>query len=67
MKKYLDYISFKRDVLLNFVKLKQSVLELLRATKNNFKVDTFKNKNDLFSFNTKKELNKVIQIIEFSR
>jgi CMP-2-keto-3-deoxyoctulosonic acid synthetase len=67
MKKYLDYISFKRDALLNFVKLKQSVLELLRATKNNFKVDTFKNKNDLFSFNTKKELNKVIQIIEFSR
>ena len=67
MKKYLDNISFKRDALLNFVKLKQSVLELLRATKNNFKVDTFKNKNDLFSFNTKKELNKVIQIIEFSR
>lgn len=67
MKKYLDYISFKRDALLNFVKLKQSVLELLRAKKNNFKVNTFKNKNDLFSFNTKKELNKVIQIIEFSR
>ena len=60
MKKHLDYISFKREALLKFVKLKQSPLEkteeieLLRAIENKFKVGTFKIENDLFSINTKK-------------
>lgn len=72
MKKHLDYISFKKEALLKFVKLKQSSLEiseeieLLRAIENNFKVGTFKIKNDLFSINTKKDLYNAIELLELS-
>ena len=70
MKKHLDYISFKREALLKFVKLNQSPLEkteeieLLRAIENKFKVGTFKIKNDLFSINTKKDLYNAIELLE---
>tara|TARA_B100001248_G_scaffold257151_1_gene239206 strand:+ start:429 stop:1145 length:717 start_codon:yes stop_codon:yes gene_type:complete len=73
MKKHLDYISFKRDALLKFVKLKPSPLEmceeieLLRAIENNFKVGTFKINNDLFSINTKKDLYNAIALLELSK
>ena len=72
MKKHLDYISFKREALLKFVKLKQSPLEkteeieLLRAIENKFKVGTFKIENDLFSINTKKDLYNAIKLLELS-
>jgi CMP-2-keto-3-deoxyoctulosonic acid synthetase len=70
MKKHLDYISFKREALLKFIKLKQTPLELheeielLRAIENDFKVGTFKIKNDLFSINTKKDLYNAIKILK---
>ena len=73
MKKHLDYISFKREALLKLVKLKQSKLELtegielLRAIENNFKIGTFKIKNDLFSINTKRDLYNAIKILEISK
>ena len=72
MKRHLDYISFKKEALLKLVKLKQSNLELsegielLRAIENNFKVGTFKIKNDLFSINTKKDLYNAIKILEIN-
>ena len=73
MKKHLDYISFKRDALLKFIKLKQTPLEahegieLLRAIENNFKVGTFRIKNDLFSINTKKDLYNAIKILKAAK
>ena len=73
MKKHLDYISFKRDALLKFTDLIQTPLEinegieLLRAIENNFKVGTFKIKNDLFSVNTKKDLYSAIKILKATK
>ncbi len=73
MKKHLDYISFKRSALLKFTKLIQTPLEiiegieLLRAVENNFKVGTFKIKNDSFSVNTKKDLYSAINILKSTK
>ena len=61
-KRHLDFISFKPDFLRKFKKLKNNELEkyegieLLRAIENNFRVGTFKIEQDIFSINTKLDL-----------
>jgi 3-deoxy-manno-octulosonate cytidylyltransferase (CMP-KDO synthetase) len=61
-KRHLDFISLKPDFLKKFKKLKNRDLEqyegieLLRAIENNYRVGTFKIDQDIFSINTKDEL-----------
>ena len=61
-KRHLDFISFKPDFLKKFKYLKNRELEkyegieLLRAIENNYKVGTFKINKDIFSINTKIDL-----------
>ena len=61
-KRHLDFISFKPDFLKKFKNLKNNELEkyegieLLRAIENDFRVGTFKIKQDIFSINTKLDL-----------
>jgi len=61
-KRHLDFISFKPNFLKKFKKLKNRDLEkyegieLLRAIENNYKVGTFKVDQDIFSINTKIDL-----------
>lgn len=64
LKKHLDFISFKKNILLNYCKLKKSKnekiegIELLRAIDNNFNLGTIKINTDVFSINTKLDLKK---------
>ena len=61
-KRHLDFISFKPDFLKKFKYLRNRELEkyegieLLRAIENNYKVGTFKINKDIFSINTKIDL-----------
>ena len=62
LKKHLDFISFKRNSLIKYCKLKKSLnekkegIELMRALDNNFNVGTIEIKTNSFSVNTKKDL-----------
>jgi|TARA_Y100000389_G_C17467924_1_gene527434 3-deoxy-manno-octulosonate cytidylyltransferase (CMP-KDO synthetase) len=64
LKKHLDFISFKKESLLNYCKLKKSKnekiesVELLRAIDNNFNLGTIKINTDIFSINTQLDLEK---------
>ena len=64
LKKHLDFISFKKNFLLSYSKLKKSKnekvegVELLRAIDNNFNLGTIKINTDVFSINTKLDLKK---------
>ena len=70
LKKHLDFISFKKNILLNYCKLKKSKnekiegVELLRAMDNNFNLGTFKINTDVFSINTKLDLKKAKSIMK---
>ena len=61
-KRHLDFISFKPDFLKKFKNLKNNELEkyegieLLRAIENNYRIGTFKIEQDIFSINTKLDL-----------
>ena len=63
LKKHLDFISFKKAALAKYCNLKKSKneeiegVELMRAIDNNFNVGTTKIVTDVFSINTKKDLN----------
>ena len=70
LKKHLDFISFKKNILLNYCKLQKSKnekiegVELLRAIDNNFKLGTIKINTDVFSINTKLDLKKAKSIMK---
>ena len=70
LKKHLDFISFKKNILLNYCKLQKSKneiiegIELLRAIDNNFKLGTIKINTDVFSINTKLDLKKAKSIMK---
>jgi len=70
LKRHLDIISFKPNILKKFSNLKKSLneriegIELLRAIDNNFSVGTFQIKTDTFSVNTKTDY---INAIEFMK
>lgn len=73
LKKHLDFISFKKNILLNYCKLQKSKneiiegIELLRAIDNNFKLGTIKINTDVFSINTKLDLKKAKLIMKRCR
>ena len=64
LKKHLDFISFKKQSLINYCKLNKSKnekiesVELLRAIDNNLNLGTVKINTDVFSINTKSDLKK---------
>jgi len=70
LKKHLDFISFKKNALLNYCKLKKSRnekkegVELLRAIDNNFNLGTIKINTNVFSINTKLDLKKAELIMK---
>ena len=70
LKKHLDFISFKKNILLNYCKLIKSKnekiegVELLRAIDNNFNLGTIKINTDVFSINTKLDLKKAKSIMK---
>ena len=70
LKKHLDFISFKKKILLNYCKLIKSKnekiegVELLRAIDNNFNLGTIKINTDVFSINTKLDLKKAKSIMK---
>ena len=70
LKKHLDFISFKKNILFNYCKLQKSKnekiegIELLRAIDNDFKLGTIKINTDVFSINTKLDLKKAKSIMK---
>jgi 3-deoxy-manno-octulosonate cytidylyltransferase (CMP-KDO synthetase) len=70
LKKHLDFISFKKNILLKYCKFKKSKnekiegVELLRAIDNNFNLGTIKINTDVFSINTKSDLKKAKLIMK---
>ena len=70
LKKHLDFISFKKNILLKYCKFKKSKnekiegVELLRAIDNNFNLGTVKINTDVFSINTKSDLKKAKLIMK---
>ena len=70
LKKHLDFISFKKNILCNYCKLQKSKnekiegIELLRAIDNDFKLGTIKINTDVFSINTKLDLKKAKSIMK---
>lgn len=70
LKKHLDFISFKKNSLLDYCKLKKTKneiiegVELLRAIDNGFEVGTVKINTDVFSINTKLDLKKAKLIMK---
>ena len=70
LKKHLDFISFKKQSLINYCKLNKSKnekiesVELLRGIDNNLNLGTVKINTDVFSINTRSDLNKAKKIMK---
>ena len=67
--KHMSIISFKKDALLNFNKLRQSKfekiegIELLRAIENNYKIGSFIINKDIFSVDIKKDYLRALDLM----
>lgn len=67
--KHMSIISFKRNALINFNKLKQTKfekiegIELLRAIENNYEVGSFLINKDIFSVDVKKDVLRAIDLM----
>lgn len=70
LKKHLDFISFKKNSLAKYCNLKKSKneeiegVELMRAVDNNFNVGTIRINTDVFSINTKNDLQMAKKIMK---
>lgn len=73
LKKHLDFICFKKKSLIKYCELKKTKneinegVELLRAIDNNFNIGTIEIKSNLFSINTKKDLQIAKKKIKFCK